>query len=207
MPLVRKPTQPAAQPGASTREVLEALTSPNPDQRWAAARAAAELEGSADALAAALPKETDPRIREAMFTSLLRIGPPQRTGALLLPMLRSDDAALRTGALDALRSSLGATYELIPPLLKDKDSDIRILACELVRTLPTERANRSLCALLETEPEANVCAAAVEVLAEVGIPEALPALARCAQRFPQTTFLIFAIKIATDRIAADPPRG
>ena len=40
-----------------------------------------------------------------------------------------------------------------------------------------------LCALLSSETEANVCAAAIDVLAEVGGPEALPVLAACAERF------------------------
>ena len=207
MPLVRKPNQPPAQPGESAHTVLHGLASPDPDQRWAAARAAVDLEGSAAALAAALPKETDSRVREAMFTSLVRTGPPENTAALLLPMLRSDDAALRTGALDALRSSIAATHALLPRLLNDPDSDIRILACELVRSLPVEKANLALCALLASEQEINVCAAAVEVLAEVGTHESLPALAQCARRFPQASFLNFAIKIASDRIASHRTRG
>ena len=43
---------------------------------------------------------------------------------------------------------------------------------------------------------------AVEVLAEVGGAEALPALARCAERFRGTPFLEFSIKVAADRIRA-----
>jgi hypothetical protein len=57
-----------------------------------------------------------------------------------------------------------------------------------------------LCALLENETEKNVCAAAVEVLAEVGNAEALGSLARCAERFADDPFLVFSIKMAIDRI-------
>ena len=141
-----------------------------------------------------------------MFTSLARIG-TRDSIAGMLPMLRSDDAALRTGALDALRSSVIATHELLPQLLNDPDADVRILSCELARSLPSEEATRSLCALLAREAEINVCAAAVEVLAEVGNHTALPILAQCAQRFSQVPFLTFAIKLATDRIAAAGTRG
>jgi HEAT repeat protein len=186
--------------------VLTGLGSGNPEERWTAARAAAELPDTAAALAAALPQESDRRVREAMFTSLARIGTRDSLAAML-PLLRSDDAALRTGALDALRTSVTATRELLPQLLRDPDVDVRILSCELARSLPSEEASRSLCALLDREAEINVCAAAVEVLAEVGNHAALPSLAQCAQRFSQVPFLTFAIKLAADRITAAGARG
>lgn len=206
MPLVRKPLQPARHPKSAAAEVLTGLGSANPEERWAAARLAAERPESAAALAVALPRETDPRVREAMFTSLARIG-TRDSIAGMLPMLRSDDAALRTGALDALRSSVIATHELLPQLLSDSDVDVRILSCELARSLTSEEASQSLCALLARETEINVCAAAIEVLAEVGTDAALPVLAQCAQRFPQVPFLTFAIKLATDRITAAGSRA
>ena len=206
MPLVRKPTQPAGHSKPGAAEVLTGLGSTDPEVRWTAARAAAGLPDSAAALAAALPQETDSHVREAMFTSLARIG-TRDSVASMLPMLRSDDAALRTGALDALRSSVIATQQLLPQLLNDPDVDVRILSCELARGLPSEDASRSLCALLAHEAEINVCAAAIEVLAEVGNCAALPTLEQCAQRFSQVPFLTFAIKLATDRITAADTRG
>ena len=207
MPLVRNhPARPAGPPKPSLAEVLAALVSASVDERWSAARAAAEQPDSAPALAAALPQETDSRVREAMFTSLVRIG-TRDSIARVLPLLRGNDAALRTGALDALRSSPIAARELLSGLLSDSDADVRILSCELARNLPNDEASRSLCALLAREPEINVCAAAVEVLAEVGDEAALPTLAQCAQRFAQVPFLGFAIKLAMDRITAAASRG
>lgn len=206
MPLVRKPTRPAGHLKTGAAEVLTGLGSANPEERWAAARTAAGIPESSAALAAALVRETDQRVREAMFTSLARIG-TRDSVAGLLSMLRSDDAALRAGALDVLRSSVIATHELLPQLLSDSDADVRILSCELARSLTSEEASRSLCALLARETEINVCAAAIEVLAEVGNDTALPILAQCAQRFPQVPFLTFAIKLATDRITAAGTRA
>jgi HEAT repeat protein len=206
VPLVRRPAPPAGhlKPGAA--EVLAGLVSQDPEERWAAARAAAEHPHTAAALAAALRQETNARIREAMFTSLVRIG-TRDSIVTILPLLRSSDSALRTAALDALRSSPIAAHELLSELLSDIEVDVRILSCELARNLPSEEASRSLCALLEREPEVNVCAAAIEVLAEVGDQSALPALAQCARRFSQVPFLAFAIKLATDRITAAGNRG
>ena len=136
-----------------------------------------------------------------MFTSLARIGTPECVAGVL-PLLRSDDANLRTGALDALRVMTSSVRDLLPPLLHDSDVDVRILSCELARSLPGEDATHMLCELLANERDVNVCAAAIDVLAEVGNARALPVLAACAHRFPDTPFLAFAIQIATDRIHA-----
>jgi HEAT repeat protein len=87
-------------------------------------------------------------------------------------------------------------------LLGDPDADVRLLACELVRNQPAGEANGLLAALLASETEANVCGAAVEVLAEIGTPAALPLLAQCAARFPDDSFLAFAIGMARDRIGS-----
>jgi HEAT repeat protein len=205
MPLVRKPTgpsPPAAKPEATGS--LQGLASSSAEERWAAARAAADVVGGATALAAALRTESDPRVREAMFTSLARIGTPECVDEVVA-LLRSDNAHLRTGALDALRIMTGGVSEHLPGLLSDPDVDVRILSCELARNLPAKNATSLLCALLAREQEANVCAAAIDVLAEVGTPEALPTLAECAQRFRDSPFLGFAIKIAADRIQSQPP--
>jgi HEAT repeat protein len=200
MPLVRKPgnTPPPAAPEA--RLVLQALASPRSEERWAAARAAADLEGADVALSQALRTEKDARVREAMLTGLARIGTPVAVESLL-SMLRSDTASLRTGALDALR--MVRALGVVPSqLLRDVDPDVRILSCELARSLPVTEANRLLCELLAGEQNANVCAAAIDVLAEVGTPEALGTLAECAQRFRDTPFLMFAISAVSDRINA-----
>ncbi|HEV7139127.1 MAG TPA: HEAT repeat domain-containing protein [Steroidobacteraceae bacterium] len=206
MPLVRKPTTTGPARSPSAADVSTSLGSANPDERWAAARAAAELPDAAPALAAALSREPDARVREAMFTSLARIATRDEI-RLILPLLRSNDAALRMGALDALRSSAMIAREALSQLLSDPDADVRTLSCELARSLPSEEASRTLCALLTHESEVNVCAAAIEVLAEVGDPGALPALAQCAQRLSQAPFLSFAIEVATKRITAAGLRG
>lgn len=201
MPLVRKPTDHAPAPKPQAAEVLARLRSASSDERWAAARAVANVVGGVAALAAALPTERDPRVREAMFTSLARHATPESVDAVV-GLLRSDNANLRTGALDALRIMAGVAPELLLRLLSDKDADVRILSCELARSLPNGEATQLLCVLLATEREVNVCAAAVDVLAEVGSLDALAALNECGRRFGDSPFIAFAIKVATDRISA-----
>ena len=205
MPLVRKPVDRAAAENPDAAAVLQALGSNDADERWAAARAAAQVSGCATALIRALQRERDANVREAMLTSLARIGSDESVEGLL-SLLRSDDANSRTGALDALRSMTGLQRDLLPRLLQDADNDVRILSCELVRALPSDEATDHLCALLTRERDVNVCAAAIDVLAEVGTAAALPVLQHCGERFRETPFLAFAIEVATDRITAESTR-
>lgn len=203
MPLIRKP---AASPAAPPLDAATstALIHGTDNERWTAARAAADLPDGAKALGLALPRERNPRVREAMFTSLARIATTESV-ELVLPLLRSDDAALRTAALDALRAMKNVVWPYVAQLLRDADADVRVLACELVRDLPSEEAARLLCELIDAEQQANVCASAIDVLAEVGGPEALPVLARCGERFRATPFLSFSIKVAVERIGSQYP--
>ncbi|GEP59864.1 HEAT repeat domain-containing protein [Reyranella soli] len=195
MPLVRKPSSQA--PAAAPLALGEGTS----EQRWSAVRAAADRPDGLALLADALSRESDPRVREAIFTGLARLATPE-SAALVVPYLRSDDANLRTGAVDALRAMPQACRPHLPTLLADGDADVRLLSCELARGLPDEEANRLLCDLLERETERNVCAAAIEVLAEIGRPEAVPSLVRCGTRFAGDPFMIFSLKVATERIAA-----
>ena len=78
-------------------------------------------------------------------------------------LIRSDEAAVRTAALDALRVMPQALATHLSALLRDPDADVRLLACDLARELPQPLATRLLCDLLATEQEVNVCGAAVLV--------------------------------------------
>jgi HEAT repeat protein len=210
MPLVRKPpgppppvTAPGANPASATQSSAS-LSSGDADERWTAARAAAGQPGAVTALGTALLTESDSRVREAMFTSLSRIATPDAADRLVT-LLRSDNANLRAGALDALRILIGGMRELLAQLLADRDTDIRILSCELARGLPAAEATPLLCALLDREDDVNVCAAAIDVLTEVGSSAALPSLAACARKFGDSPFLVFAVKTATDLIQSQRP--
>jgi HEAT repeat protein len=94
-----------------------------------------------------------------------------------------------------------AIAPFMPKLLADNDGDVRLLAAELVRNMPAKDATRILCDLLQNEQAANVCAAAIDVLAEVGTRDAVPVLQACAARFRDTPFLPFAISTTIARIS------
>jgi HEAT repeat protein len=202
MPLIRKPPPPGTGTGTPAPDpaaILDALARGNDDERWSAARAAADIPSAVPALGSALAREKSPIVREALLSALARIATPQSV-EMVLPLLRSDNALIRTEASDALLAMKDAARPYVPALLKDEDSHVRILACVLVRDMPSQTAVSLCCELLDDEPELNVCAAAVEALAEIGESSALPALMRCADRFRATPFLEFSIRIAIDRI-------
>jgi HEAT repeat protein len=193
MPLIRRdPPGPAGIPGQGD------LNSADPAERRHAVRSLGHDAGTVPLLIAALEREGDAAVQEAIFTVLETI--PEAAPPLAL-LLRSDDAALRTGAVEALQAMPEAARPLLPGLLADGDGDVRILAVEVVRCLPAGETVALLCGLLERETDPNVCLAAVEVLAESGTPEAIPALRRLAGRFPSQPMLPFAVRVAVERIS------
>ena len=75
MPLVRKPPPGppvAASSAVDADAIVRALASGTEDERWSAARAAADLPASVPALGAALARERSSVVREALFS---RFGP------------------------------------------------------------------------------------------------------------------------------------
>jgi HEAT repeat protein len=167
---------------------IAALNSPDAEVRWTAARALGGAAAAVPALAAALGSEQAPRVREAIMTALMRVG--------------DEDAGHRSAAIEALQSLPEAVAPFMAALLGDSDTDVRIMATELARNMPPPDATRMLSSLLKKESHPNVCAAAVEVLAEVGTRDAVPALNACAARFAGVPFLPFAISTTIARISS-----
>jgi HEAT repeat protein len=201
MPLIKgggKTEKPGT--GGNNAAHLAALTSADADTRWTAARALAGQASAVPALSAALAGEKLQRVREAIMTALMRVGDDASVKAML-PYLRSQDAGLRAAAIEALQALPDAVAPFMQILFADADSDVRLLATELARNMPEAEATRLLCALIENEQHPNVCAAAIDLLTEVGTPDAVPALERCAARFASTPFLPFAVSVAIARIS------
>jgi HEAT repeat protein len=176
------------------------LDSSDAESRWTAARALAGQAEAVPELAAALGHEMVPRVREAIMTALIRIGDTASVEAIL-PYLRSQDAGIRAAAIESLQALPDAITPFMAPLFNDGDSDVRLLATELARNMNASEATRLLCDLIEREQHPNVCAAAIDVLMEVGTREAIPALEICAVRFAETPFLPFAISVAVARLS------
>ncbi len=199
MPLIRKPAAAAAALPAAFADTAGLLTAANPDERWTAARLLSNGPENASLLAAALAGEDDARVREAILTGLVR-HPGEAAVAAILPLIRSDEASVRTAALDALRAMPALLGARLGEVLSDADPDVRLLACDLARVLSSSEASLLLGDLLDRESHTNVLAAALDALLEVGGPEALPAIRRCADRATEP-FVVFAARVAADRIS------
>jgi len=201
MPLIRRGAATTPQPAQAPSASASGLSASDVETRWKAARALAADPSSVPDLATALASETALQVREAIFTSLLLIR-TEASARATAEFIRSEDAGLRSGALDALAAMPEFAEQLLPSLLADQDPDVRILSCELARSVPPDAATRALGVLLQAETEVNVCGAAVEMLAEVGTADAIAPLNACKLRFPGEAFLGFAIDDAIERAGA-----
>lgn len=168
------------------------------ERRWAARDLVVHPE-AVSALGDHLARETESQVREAIFTTIAALSSAQSVQALL-PMLRSEDAQLRNGAIEALTQMPQAVGPCMQALLDDPDPDVRIFTVNLLGDLKHPDINTWLIKVLTRDEHINVVAAAVEVVAEVGTPEAVPALQAAVQRFAQDPFLGFAADVAIERI-------
>ena len=107
MPLVKRggaapPSEPKTADDRIASQMI-ALTASDPGTRWDAARALGGRAEAVPSLAAALNSEQVPRVREAIMTALMRVGDKASVSALL-PYLRSQDAGVRSSAIEALQA-------------------------------------------------------------------------------------------------------
>ncbi|GGB28278.1 PBS lyase [Sphingomonas metalli] len=174
------------------------LAAPTASERRAAVRRLEDsVEGQA-ALCRRLPDETAASVREAILAALIRHRSPA-IAAALLPLLRSEDPALRNAAIEGLAEMPDEVAPHIEALLADPDSDVRIFAANLLGVLPHVRAGEWLLAAL-SDDHVNVCGAAIDGLAEIGGPDAADALDAVPGRFPGHRFIAFAAGVAARRI-------
>lgn len=169
-------------------------------RRWAA-RDLAGQAGTMGLLGERLLAERDVRVREALLTSLTAT-PCEDAVTALLPLLRSEDAQLRNGAIEALSSMPQAVGPRIARLLEDADADVRIFTVNLLGDLKHDQVVPWLLQVLQRDAAVNVVAAAIEVLAEVGAPEHVKPLRQATRRFADDPFIGFAADMAAQRIEA-----
>lgn len=187
--------------GADLSALLAGLNDAAPSQRRQAARLLAAYPQAAPDLCARLGIEPAASVRSVIFTSLIALHSDDVVCGLL-PWLRSEDAALRNGVIEALQRMPEALGPQLRAMLEDQDSDVRIFAVNVLAALAHAEAPRWLEQVLRRDPHVNVCAAAVEGLAELGDLASRPALAALPARFPAEPFIAFAVQAALARIGA-----
>jgi len=203
MPLIRSSNTIIEDPDKPIAEVGDDALQADLQSSDAAVRRTAVLRarhcGATALLAGRLEVESDHGIREMILTNLVRNG-GLAAARPLVNLLRSDDADLRNAVLETLQGMSEAITPLIEDLLVDPDSDVRIFAVNILQSLKSPTVPDLALKVISTDPHVNVCAAAVDVLAEIGRPEMAGALRDVAARFPDQPFLAFAVRTALKRI-------
>ncbi|MBN2232885.1 MAG: HEAT repeat domain-containing protein [Deltaproteobacteria bacterium] len=175
------------------------LNAPDPmARRWAARDLASHPEAVTD-LIARLEVESDPAVREALLTSLTEIGDAAAVAGLVR-CLRSQEAALRNEAIEAMKNLPEAVAPVMTDLLRDPDPDVRILAVNVLESLRHPEVENWLIAVVRDDAHVNVCAAAVDLLGEVGSTAALEPLEALKRRFPDEPYIAFAADLALKRV-------
>lgn len=203
MPLVKSSSLAMSYEGVESLEgghdgLAVSLRSDDKDIRRKAARQATQIK-AANLLAEALATETDNEIREILQTSLIRCGGPAAVRPLI-ELLRSEDAGLRNGVIETLQCMGDAAVPEIELALGDKDPDVRIFAVNILLSLQSTKVPDIALRVLLNDTNVNVCAAALDVIAETGRPDMRVALKSVPGRFPDRPFLAFAISSVLKRI-------
>jgi HEAT repeat protein len=86
-------------------------------------------------------------------------------------------------------------------LLVDEDSDVRIMAVNILESLQHPKVEQWLIDVIDRDPVVNVCGTAVDLLGEVGSSAAFDALQRLKQRYAGEPYIQFAADLALKRIA------
>jgi len=179
--------------------LLAELSAPNPTARRWAARDLVDYPENAASLIERLKVEPEVSVREVILTTLAQ-QEDVTVAAGLLECLRSDDAARRYEAIEALAQMPAAIAPIIRGLLCDPDPDARIFAVNILASLRHPDVETWLIQVIETDPHVNVCATAVDQLSEVGTEAALEPLAQLSSRFAEEPYILFAADMALKRI-------
>lgn len=183
--------------------LVNQLSHANPMARRWAARDLVEHPGAAAALVDHLKIEEDATVREVILTSLTRLGDGTAIAGLV-ECLRSEDAALRNEAVESMKELPDEVAPIMGGLLADADSDVRIFAVNILESLRHPYVETWLLAVIERDAHVNVCAAAADLLSEVGSDVSRDALERLKLRFPNEPYIRFAVDLAINRLRKDP---
>jgi len=195
----RNETAESHPPSLSNDALIGQISATDPAVRRRAVRALDSSDRSVDALIAQLAGETAPSVRSAIFNALSSAASPRAIESLLL-QLRSEDAALRNGAIDALQTLPRLVGPHVERLLADPDPDVRISTVSILSALAHPDIPQWLLGVVRRDDNVNVCAAAVDALAEAGDEAAIETINALPQRFPGVPYIAFAAATAVRRI-------
>lgn len=171
------------------------------ERRWAA-RDLVDCPDAASALVAQLHAESNRSVREVIFTTLTMLANAAAVDGLVA-CLRSEEAALRNEAIEAMKQLPEQVAPMMQQLLQDAEADVRIFAVNVLESLRHPSVEDWLIAVIAQDAHVNVCAAAVDLLTEIGTEHAVEPLRALKARFASEPYIQFAADIAIKRILAD----
>jgi hypothetical protein len=184
--------------------LLRALKRPNLSDdvraRLMALRDAMEA-GSVEYLALLLLGEDDPFVRETALMYLARLDgafPAQ----VLVRLMCEGETLLRNAAIETLGYLGERAVDALASLIADAGAatDSRIYALTALELIDSPRAAELALEVALKDPDANICAAAIDVVAGSGVREMAAALDKVAARFPDQPYLAFAASAAQRRL-------
>ena len=175
------------------------IDSPDAAARRRAVQDLARQPEASTVLLARLACERDLAVRAVICTGLIQCRDRIAVDGLLA-CLRSEDAGLRSEAIEALKQLPQEVEPLLEGLLHDSDPDVRIFVVNILESLRHPQVEEWLIRVIEQDPHVNVCATAVDLLGEVGNEGAESALRALKQRFANEPYIQFAADLALKRI-------
>jgi HEAT repeat protein len=179
--------------------LIHQLSSNIPYERRWAARDLADYSDASRYLLDHMDNEKDISVREVIISSLLKIRDEIAINGLI-DYLKSDDAHLRNSAIEALKQIPDEVSPHIDKLIHDSDPDVRIFTINILESLRHPNVIKWLVEVIDKDQNINVCATALDLLAEVGTEETIPAIKKLKDRFKDEPYIQFTADIALRRI-------
>lgn len=183
-------------------DLLISLEDENATTRRWAARDLVNCQGVAVALVNRLKREAELSVREVILSTLTQLGDATAVAGLV-DCLRSEDAALRNEAVEAMKQLPDEVAPMMQGLLTDADPDVRIFSVNVLESLCHPDVEAWLIEVISTDAHINVCGTAVDLLSEVGTQKSLAPLEQLKKRFADAPYIQFAADLALRRIQAD----
>jgi HEAT repeat protein len=186
-------------PERDCHELAAVLEDANAAGRRQAAREIVQCPDAAAVLVSRLKREQDAAVREVILTALVRLRDASAISGLV-DCLRSEDASLRNEVIETFKLMGDEVAPVLRSLLVDPDPDLRIFVVNILDSERYPEAEGWLIEVIERDIHINVCAAAVDLLCEVGTEAAIDPLARLKARYQSEPYIQFAADLALKRI-------
>ncbi|MGZ8463888.1 MAG: HEAT repeat domain-containing protein [Candidatus Deferrimicrobiaceae bacterium] len=159
--------------GVSTR-IRKNLASPDAGKRRSAVEALSRGDERAIYPLIQALRDSHPGVQDSAMRSLIAVG-GEVAAWMVLPLLR-ETPFLRNAAMVILKEIGADAVSHLPPLLKDRDDDVRKFAIELIADAGGRHLEKELCERLSDDQNPNVRGAAAKALGALRCADALPNL-------------------------------